>query len=53
MPTPTRTPTDSAAYIQEARKLRAEALAAALADLRQWLRVLRRTRVWTRAADTR
>jgi hypothetical protein len=37
MPAPTRAPIDYAPYIREARKLRAQALAAALADFRRWL----------------
>jgi hypothetical protein len=53
MSTFTRTPTDYAAYIRKARLLRAEALAAALADLRRWLRVPLRAGGWMRMAGTR
>jgi hypothetical protein len=38
MQSPARTPIDYPAYIQKARLLRAEAFAAALAELRHWLR---------------
>jgi hypothetical protein len=37
MSAPNRPPIDYAPYIRNARKLRAQALGAALADFRQWL----------------
>jgi len=44
---------DYAAHVKKARILRAEALAAALADLRRWLLAPLRTGSWMRAARTR
>ncbi len=53
MSTFTRTPTDYAAYIRKARLLRAEAVAAVLADIRLWLRAALRMGDTTRALHTR
>lgn len=53
MSAPARTPTDYAPYVAKARKLRAEALATALAELRHWLRMPLRTGGWLRMVGTR
>ena len=53
MPAPTCTPIDYTAYIQKARVLRAQAMGAALADLRAWLRALLRAGGWVRQPSTR
>ncbi len=53
MTPPARNPIDYPAYVQKAHKLRAEALAAILADIRRWLRTALRSGGAMRTAPTR